>query len=197
MSEGVQFTEDAATRIVRVVRHVEQTGAVLSRPPRRPGRTPLRRPPLWEVTAVDTGAGTCTVRSWEDSGGTLNALSEKTDVVYDPNNEPSTEDVGLLARLGSGDLFFQSGGIVTPTHPDTPDVTIGTTAETEAAQTDDWDIGDGSLQVTMLTRMAYDHNGDETLYAYYRDFTYDENGRLTQVSVETRVTIDTPGSCGT
>jgi len=74
--------------------------------------------------------------------------------------------------------------------------TVGTTAETEAEQTDDWDRSSGcQVEVTMLTRFAYNHAGDQKLYAYYRDFVYDAQGALVSVSAETRVTIDTPESC--
>ena len=95
----------------------------------------------------------------------------------------------------------------TPKHPgaywpaaqpnDTPTTTVGTTAETEAAQTDDWDIytADGDLKFTTCTRVAYDDTGDETLYAYYRDLHFDFHGRLTHVSAETRAAIEVPEVC--
>ncbi len=84
-----------------------------------------------------------------------------------------------------------------PIHDATPTTTVGTTAETEAAQTDDWDIysADKNGKLTMCTRVAYDDGGDETLYGYYRDEYYDHHGRLTKVSGETRVTIDVPALC--
>jgi len=76
-----------------------------------------------------------------------------------------------------------------------PCVEIGSTVETEAALTDTWSAGDGCVVVTQLVRMAYDHSGDQKLYAYYRDFTYEAAGGLVAVSAETRVTIDTPEPC--
>ena len=75
------------------------------------------------------------------------------------------------------------------------DNAIGSTGETEAAATDEWDWCDGDLKYTKLVRMAYDDTGDEKLYAYYRDEYYTASGRLFKVSVETRVTIDTPEAC--
>jgi len=72
---------------------------------------------------------------------------------------------------------------------------VGTTDETEAAQTDSWNINLGCVKVTRLWRMAYDHTGDQKLYAYYRDETYDADGRLVAVSAETRVEIDAPEAC--
>jgi len=82
-----------------------------------------------------------------------------------------------------------------PTDPDSPANSVGTTAETEAAQTDSWTVEDGTLGLTALTRMAYNHAGDETLYGYYRTFKFDAQGHLTSVSTETRVTIDVPEAC--
>ena len=75
------------------------------------------------------------------------------------------------------------------------DNTIGTTAETEAAQTDEWNITQGCVVETVLARFAYADAGDEKLYAFYRDRTYDADGRLVRISAETRVTIDTPEAC--
>ncbi len=79
------------------------------------------------------------------------------------------------------------------------EATVGTTAETEAAQSDTWDITNqpSNLGVTLtaMTRIAYDDTGDETLYAYYRDLTFASLGALTSISAETRVTVDTPEAC--
>jgi len=83
---------------------------------------------------------------------------------------------------------------------------VGSTGEQEAAYATDpdhlWkrndDAADSSyngLELTMLTRMAYDDTGDEVLYGYYRTLKFDQTGRLFEVGVETRVTIDTPDAC--
>jgi len=83
----------------------------------------------------------------------------------------------------------------TTTPADCTDNSVGTAAETEAAQTDTWDVNLGCVKVTRLYRMAYDHEGDEKLYAYYRDETYGAEGRLMKISAETRVEIDAPEEC--
>ncbi len=72
---------------------------------------------------------------------------------------------------------------------------IGSTAETDEAFDDSWTLGYGCVVVTQLVRMAYNHSGDQKLYAFYRDFTYDAAGALVAVSPEVRVTIDTPEPC--
>jgi len=103
----------------------------------------------------------------------------------------------LERRVGNLPVRWGNGGTVAtdPEDPETPDVTVGTTAETEAAQTDHWTIGDGTLAKIVLYRMAYSDTGDQKLYGYYRTEKYDAYGRMTSISVETRVTIDTPEAC--
>jgi len=70
------------------------------------GRRP--RPRLWQVTAVDTTAGTCTVQGvrWDGDSLVTDSTREKQEVLYDPNNPPSTGDRGHLKGLSGGDLFF-------------------------------------------------------------------------------------------
>jgi hypothetical protein len=66
------------------------------------------RAPLWQVTAVDTSAGTCTVQGvrWDGSSLVADSTREKTGVLYDPNNEPSSGDRGHLKGLSGGQPFF-------------------------------------------------------------------------------------------
>ena len=194
MAKGITFTPDSAKRIGDVVRRVEQSGPVISRAPRGRQRWPRRYQWLFEVTAVDTVAGTCTAKRRDDAAGTL-IDPEVADVYYDADNEPSVDDIGILTRLGNGNVLFHPGGVAQPIDPPVPDNTVGTTDETDAAQADTWAVGDGTLKVIMLTRMAYNHEGDEKLYGYYRDFKYDAYGRLTSVSGEVRVIIETPKIC--
>lgn len=90
---------------------------------------------------------------------------------------------------------FACGEAETDTNP----VDLGSTGETEAADTATWDRdaqGTGrGVDVIMLMRLAYDDAGDETLYGYYRTFTFDSFGKLKIISAETRVTIDVPEVC--
>ena len=92
---------------------------------------------------------------------------------------------------------FNTPGVGTCVTPDR----IGTTAETEAAQTDTIDMAnpadgkDGWID-TRLVRMAYDHEGDMKLYAYYREYKYDSLGNLRKISAEAGpITIDAPDDC--
>jgi hypothetical protein len=73
--------------------------------------------------------------------------------------------------------------------------TVGTSAETEAAQEDSWHLDDTALVLTALTRMAYDEAGEQRLYAYYRKLHFNAEGRLTAVGAETRVIVDEPVPC--
>lgn len=82
---------------------------------------------------------------------------------------------------------------------DTVTGTAGNSTETEAESTDTWDVTNQSdkrgVVFTCISRVVYDDTGDETLYAYYRDLTFDAVGHLTLIGTETRVTIDAPESC--
>lgn len=105
MAPGMTFDRQSVKRIARAVRQSESTQVppeTLSR--RRAGG--LGRASLWEVTAVNTGAETCTLERVENQDFDLIARSEREDVLYDPDNEPSVGDRGLVVRLGEGSLFF-------------------------------------------------------------------------------------------
>ena len=62
-----------------------------------------RMPAVVEVTAVDTGAGTCTVKRRFDNDQLIDA-TERSGIVYD--TEPSVGDIGIIGKLGSGAPFF-------------------------------------------------------------------------------------------
>ena len=79
------------------------------------GREPMDFAPyvprLWEVTAVNTGVGTCTIRqAYKSSGGVWSLVARTArSVLYDPNNEPSVGDRGALLRTATGaQCFFSS-----------------------------------------------------------------------------------------
>jgi len=76
---------------------------------------------------------------------------------------------------------------------------VGTIAETEAAQLDTFDRANqgafAGVDFIVLSRMAYNHLGDQKLYAYYRNMRFDSCGKLSIISGELRVTIDTPEEC--
>jgi hypothetical protein len=89
------------------------------------------------------------------------------------------------------------GPISAPCLPSAVDTTIDHTGGSEeTAQTDTWEIGtDGSLDLTICVRVAYDPEGDKIIYAFYRTLTYDVLGRLVNVTAETRVIVDTLVEC--
>ena len=102
---GVMFSKSAARRIADGIRKIERIpGGEQNLQRQRHGG--LGRSTLWEVTAVQTGPGTVTIKRVSNIDFDLNDLSEKEDIFYDPGNEPSSGDRGLLIRLGEGSLFF-------------------------------------------------------------------------------------------
>ena len=107
--EKVVFDRDSARRIAEVVRKVESMWPRTSRAQRRVPTSPSGRPQHWQVTAVNAPAGTCTVRAWDDSVGTLVEGSEIDDAYYDVGSPPEVGTLGVLCRLKDG-VFFQSGG---------------------------------------------------------------------------------------
>lgn len=101
----VMFGRSSARRIADAVRKVERMpGGEQDLQRRRAGG--LGRSTLWEVTAVQTGPETVTIKRVANIDFDLNDPSEKTDILYDPDNAPSVGDRGLLIRLGNGSLFF-------------------------------------------------------------------------------------------
>ncbi|MBI1389923.1 MAG: hypothetical protein GC154_15895 [bacterium] len=69
----------------------------------------------------------------------------------------------------------------------------------DAANSNSWDRATQSsnrgVKVTMQTGTRYDDAGDQTLYAYLRDLTFDADGHLVAISVESKVTIDVTEDC--
>lgn len=69
----------------------------------------------------------------------------------------------------------------------------------DLADSNTWDVTSQSsnrgLKMTVSTGSRYDDAGDETLYEYHRDLTFDATGRLVAMSAETKVTIDAPEAC--
>lgn len=193
MAKGVQFTQDAAARIAAVVRQVEGTGPVTSRPPRARTVRPSRAS-IWQVTAINAGAETCTIKRINTDDSLVDP-SERTDVKYDPDNPVALGDRVILLRHADGDLcVFQGGGA----DPGYQNNSIGNTSEQDEALTDSWTRSFGPVGNTItlikLYRFAYNPAGDQKLYAFYRDEVLDSLG-LYSVSIETRVTIDTPVVC--
>lgn len=51
------------------------------------------------------------------------------------------------------------------------------------------------VQLTIQTGTSYYETGDETIYGYFRDLTFDQEGKLVEISAETRVAIEVPEGC--
>lgn len=173
----------------------------------RTGDLPTRRvqeagqgggyPLLYEVTAVDTTAGTVTVQrriSESDADGTN--TPSINGVYYIEGTQPQVGMVGNLKMLDNGELCF-----LHHIRPDSEssNTSLGDSGEgTESADASTWLITDDrtkGLELTLMTRVAYYHGGDETLYGYVRTFTFDLFGHLVEVSAESRVGIDVAELC--
>lgn len=113
---------------------------------------------------------------------------------------PYVGDLGTAWHLQDGTVIFIPCAPTPNPVPMAFEFPLGSTAETEAADTTDWEIyNDGlyntGLADTRLVRMGYDHTGAHTLYAYYRTYRYTPRGQLLSVSAETRVAIDAAEAC--
>jgi len=102
---GVNFTEPAAQRISRAV--VKSEGIPTPTNTQRQRAGGLGRMSLWQVTAVQTGAGTVTIKRVKNQlPGDLIDASIKINIVRDNLKPASVGDRGLLIRQGNGSLFF-------------------------------------------------------------------------------------------
>ena len=113
-------------------------------------------------------------------------------------DQPTTEEIP--------DLVWPSGGGGDPggtaVIPWTGDyVTVGTTEESDDANParvgieDTWGISGQTpkgVDLVVLTRMAYMHDGNQKLYGYYRTLRVDGYGRVIAVSSEAQIEIDAP-----
>jgi hypothetical protein len=78
-------------------------------------------------------------------------------------------------------------------------VAYGHSEHADAANSSSWDRTNQNssrgVKVTVQTGTRYDDAGDQTLYAYLRDLTFDADGHLVAVSAESKVTIDVTEDC--
>jgi len=77
---------------------------------------------------------------------------------------------------------------------------VGVTPEgTETADTDSWDResqgSNSGLTTRMTSRVVYNHSGDKKIYGFYRTLKFDADGKLFEMSAETRYEIDAATSC--
>lgn len=79
-----------------------------------------------------------------------------------------------------------------PSDPSSP-ATVGDTDEgDETADSTTYTANATGLQLHCMTRVGYFDSGDEKLYGYIRTLKFDKFGRLSSLSAETRIIIDTP-----
>jgi len=105
MAPGVNFTRSSARRISEAVKKIEAIPTGTNTQRQRSGG--LGRMSLWEVTAIQTGAGTVTIKRVKNQlPGDLIDQSIKINVVRDNLKPASVGDRGLLIRQGNGSLFF-------------------------------------------------------------------------------------------
>lgn len=95
--------------------------------------------------------------------------------------------------LGAGTGNNAAGSPVSP-----KDLRV-TTEGAESADSATWAIESQTttrgVRLRQISRVVYNDAGDEILYGFYRDWTFDANGHLVAVGAETRYTIDTPTEC--
>lgn len=103
-----------------------------------------------------------------------------------------TKDKQLQVTKGGTSVSWEDVG---PADPSSAVVDLSVLGEgSAAAETNTWTFGGtNGVKVTLQTRTYYDHTATSpVLYAYYRTFTFDRNGRLYSISAETRYVVDTP-----
>lgn len=137
------------------------------------------------------GAG---IKGWQDApvGGTVGVSANDTTPGYlqqklvGDTNWLATEEVN---NGGDEDLKVKHIG----PHAPTAVQTIGAAAEgNETAEGSSFVVGTGGngLDLWVLSRIGYFHDGGRKLYMYVRKLTVDETGHVRGISGETRVEVD-------
>ncbi|HOI56569.1 MAG TPA: hypothetical protein PLP01_15070 [Phycisphaerae bacterium] len=106
----------------------------------------------------------------------------------------------LWKESGTGEKWALVRFDCAPGTADDPAVLEPADFEQETAATDEWDItdppaGKDGVIVRVQTRTAYNDAGDQKLYAFHRDLTFDSRGCLVAATAETRVEVDAPEDC--
>ncbi len=94
--------------------------------------------------------------------------------------------------------FYSLGDVelgVTDAHDMSPTPEGTETADTGTWARDNQPANKDGVDIKVHTRSVYNDAGNEILYGFYRECTFDATGRLSALSVETRYTIDTAGAC--
>src|SRR5262249_1192455 len=75
---------------------------------------------------------------------------------------------------------------------------LGSTSDSsESAESTTWSkASDGTpVNVYVVSRVVYNAAGDQVLYSFMREMSFDARGLLVSVGTETRVTVDATESC--
>ncbi len=122
------ITEEDGNVLAEMVRayRAGEVGGRLAGRKATPGPAVSRFGPLWQVTAVDTGAETCDVQRVE-SDGTLDDTQELAGIGY--VTEPAVGDKVMVSRYGDGPQVAFAGGVGLPRYVRaTEDMTDANTA---------------------------------------------------------------------
>lgn len=143
--------------------------------------------------------GDCPVKV--DVGDAAHGFADVADGVCGSLRSGGTGGATILWKeSGTGEKWALVRFDCAPGTSEDPAVLEPTDFEQETAATDEWDItdppsGKDGVVVRMQTRTAYNDSGDQKLYAFYRDLTFDSRGCLVAATAETRVEIDAPEDC--
>lgn len=147
--------------------------------------------PTWRVIAARI-AGSIDIQMMETmTDGQPGAILRGVTVPAECGT-PYVGDMGTVWHLPDGTVVFIPAA---PTPAVSTYVTaIGSTGETEAADTDAWEVYndatvDTGLDFTMLARAAHDETGIGPLYGYYRTVRVNPRGAWEEVPGEVRVAI--------
>ena len=93
---------------------------------------------------------------------------------------------------------YQIGGQGTADNP--VSILPATHEGPETAQTDTWDRDDqpegkDGVKIKLMMRTVYNASGDQKVYGFYREATFDSCGCCKSISAETRYEIDNPEVC--
>jgi len=152
----------------------------------------------------------CSIVSWTD-GSTTYSVQEGAETAFNATNVspdssefygvPVGTQVLVYTDPDSGTSYFSTsweedeGGVAFTLEFDSDPVTG------EEAETDTWEKSappkdpPGPVHVPLTTRVIYNPDGNEQLYGYMRTLIFDSQGRLVEVTDETRYTINEPEDC--
>jgi hypothetical protein len=204
------FNADGVKKIRQTIQAVN--GLDLTSEPTRP-HGGSRKEILARLTSA-SGSKAAWVEVRGNSNDTYSAVSggmsgtTTTNFAWERNGKTSftanasTGDVVVLHRevlADTGVIYWAFDAAGSPTGSATNPTTIGGYVEgSETASTDTWLLSSGyAVTLWVTTRAVYNEAGDGILYEYRRPVTFDTTGKLYSIGAETRIIVDTPGTCNT